>query len=153
LEFVAEMWASGTQVHVVSTGLTHFLAKHPVRRYLSSLQGCSYADEGLQVISELITTADKARCLYEISNGDLSKVVYVGDGGSDFWAMKVTRDAGGMAAGVWDPSLPKSVDQVIRLQGDLGLNFISEADFTPKSPLVQWLHRVLQGASKYEHVI
>lgn len=152
-DFLQEVWASGVSIHVVTTGLTHFLANHPSRRFFTGLYGSSYADQGLQTISELITPADKARCLYDISNGDLSKIVYIGDGGSDFWAMKVAVDGGGLAAGVWDPALPKSVDQVIRIQAELGLNFISEADFTPKSPLVQWLKRVLVGASKYEHII
>jgi phosphoserine phosphatase len=153
MEFLGQMWAQGIQVHIVTTGLTHFLAKHPVRRYITGIQGCSYADEGLQTISELVTAADKARCLYDISNGDLSKVVYIGDGGSDFWAMKAAIDGGGVAAGVWDPTLPKSIDQVIRLQAELGLHFMAEADYREGSGLNQWLKRILSQGSKYEHVI
>jgi phosphoglycolate phosphatase-like HAD superfamily hydrolase len=154
LDFLSQMWGRGIQIHIVTTGLTHFLAQHPARRYITSVHGSSYADEGLQTVAEIITAADKVRCLHEISNGDLSRIVYIGDGGSDYWAMKAAIEGGGMAAGVWDTSLPRSITQVVQLQKDLGLNFISEADYREGSSLRTWLWNIFfSGRSKFEHLL
>ena len=152
MALLADLHRKGILIYVVTGGVVHLLESHPAAAFFDRIYGCSYHDEALTTIEEVVTAPDKVKCIYDLSGGDLSSVVYIGDGGSDFWAMKAVRDNGGLAAGVWDPKVPQALPQVARLQSELNLNFISQADYIQGGPLEQWITWATAPTEGYIHL-
>ena len=135
-------------VHIITVGTIDFIVNHPLVHLVDSLQGCSYLDEAMTIIKELITPADKVRCIENVVGPDYGGVIYVGDGYSDYWAMKAVLSHGGKAVAVYhdESSYKRTLDLDAQLDGKLSL--ICEADYSEGSPFDIFVNECLIDADE-----
>ena len=75
-----------------------------------------------------------------------ANMIYIGDSVTDIPAMRVVKNGGGTAVGVYDPAA-QSTDRVQKLLLDGRIDFLMPADYTEGSALEKLVTQVLRKMS------
>ncbi len=151
--------AHGVEVlhYVISSGLKEMIegtaiARHFARIYASAFQ---YDESGVAVWpAQVVNYTNKTQFIFRISKGVFDEndervnqsmpredryvpyenMIYIGDSDTDIPSMKVVRDKGGFAIGVYDPQV-QNRRRMCDLFLEQRVDFFAPADYTAEMPL------------------
>jgi len=147
------------EFYVISTGFGETIKGSMVGPDLTQVFGAEYLERNgvIHQIARAIGFTKKTQYLHEINKGSnidprigvndlvskqdrripFENMIYVGDGFTDIPCFATLNDRGGDSMCVYDPSLPKAVEQARHLLQDRRVLCSSPADYRPESLFYQ----------------
>lgn len=164
--------SAGVEVehYIISAGLKEIVEGTSIAKNFAGIYASSFlydGDEKPYWPCQVVNYTTKTQYLFRISKGccDLgdedsvnefmpeearripfTNMIYIGDSVTDIPAMRVVKNGGGTAVGVYDPAA-QSTDRVQKLLLDGRIDFLMPADYTEGSALEKLVTKVLRKMS------
>lgn len=134
--------------YLLSTGLKIYLENTSVSKYFLEIYATTFnydSNNEVSNIKYLMSDKNKVDAIKDIikNNGnmddDCSNVIYIGDGFSDYYAMKYVKDNGGTSIFVHNG---KDKQDLMRLEDMDVISFSALADFSSNSKLTNYVKKL-----------
>ncbi|MGN1258862.1 MAG: haloacid dehalogenase-like hydrolase [Christensenellales bacterium] len=151
--------------YIISSGMKEIISGSTIAKYFKEIYACSYCYNEKGVACWPAQTIDytaKTQYLYRINKGVLTpndtrvnnfmsheerpipfeNMIYIGDSETDIPAMKLIKNKGGTAIGVYESS---STDYYNALINQNRVNYIAKADYSENSELTKIIKEIIQS--------
>lgn len=143
-----------TNNYLISSGLKVYLEKTKVSKYFKKIYATTlYYNEKKEFtkIRYLMSNKKKVEAIKEIikENKTCKNIIYIGDGLSDYDAMKYIKENGGTSILLYhnqkDPSIKELTDKGVT-------NFVTKADFSLDRELFQYVKKLYTNSKKEDKI-
>ena len=155
--------------YVISSGLREIIQGSAIARHLSRIYASSflYDAQGSAVWpTQVVNYTNKTQFIFRIAKGVFDEnddavnrtmnaddlyvpypnMVYIGDSATDIPSMRVVKNKGGFAIGVYDPAADQR-RTVYDLFEDRRIDFFAPADYRPGKPLYRMVSKIIDLAA------
>lgn len=148
IEFLNMLYQNNISNYLLSSGLKVFLEKISISSYFKEIYATiftynqDYEANGLEfLMSDKNKVIAIKEILYKnnIDNEDCSNVIYIGDGFTDYYAMKYIKEHGGTSIFVYQNLDSKDMQSI---KEENVVDFYTKADFSQNSELYNYVKRL-----------
>lgn len=134
--------------YLLSSGIKVYLKKISISSYFKEIYATKFTyNEELEVkgIEFLMSDKNKVKAIKEIlkenniENEDCSNIIYIGDGLTDYYAMKYIKEHGGISIFVYQDLNNKEMETIKK---ENIVDFYAKADYSPKSELNNYVKKI-----------
>lgn len=153
--------------YIISSGLKEMVEGSEIGKFFTKIYACTFLYDTNDVAewpAQVVNCTSKKQYLFRINKGieddsdtvrlneyvkhedrpvPFSRMIYVGDGTTDIPCMRLVKEQGGFAIGVYKPKSNKSKHIADKLFVDGRVNFIAPADYTDNSVFDQLIKRII----------
>lgn len=147
-EFLSMLYQSNISNYLLSSGLKVFLKKISISSYFKEIYATTFTynqDYEATGFEFLMSDKNKVVAIKEIlkknniDNEDCSSIIYIGDGFTDYYAMKYIKDHGGVSIFVYQDSDIKDMQSIKEKNV---VDFYTKADFSQNSELYNYVKKL-----------
>ena len=154
--------------YVISSGLKEMIEGTAIAKFLTRVYASAFYFDARGVAvwpAQVVNYTNKTQFIFRIAKGTFDEndesvnrsmpperlhlpyrnLIYIGDSETDIPSMKVVRNKGGSAIGVYDPTT-KYKDKVLALFEDHRLDYYAPADYHEDQPLYGYVCRLMDLA-------
>ena len=158
--------------YIISSGLKEIIEGSKIAPYIERVYASSYlysADGIAEWPAQVVNYTTKTQFIFRIAKGfleeydprvndslphdrrnvDYENFVYIGDSATDIPCMTLVKSKGGYSIGVYDP-ITENKKKVYQLFSDGRLNFYAPADYSPESPIFNYMKNVIDEIAAKE---
>lgn len=148
LEFFEMLNKNNIKNYLVSSGIKVFLQKTSVASYFEEIYATTFKYNKMHEaigIDFLMSDENKVYAIKQILQKnnifteDCSKVIYIGDGLSDYYAMKYVKEHGGICILVF---LSSNAKEIASMKEKNIVSLFTKADFSIDSELTQYVNKL-----------
>lgn len=153
--------------YIISSGLKEMVEGSEIGKFFTKIYACTFLYDTNDVAewpAQVVNCTSKTQYLFRINKGieddsdtvrlnefvkhedrpvPFNRMIYVGDGTTDIPCMRLVKEQGGFAIGVYKPKSNKNKQVADKLYSDGRVNFIAPADYTDNSLFDQLVKRII----------
>lgn len=158
--------------YIISSGLKEIIEGSKIASEFERIYASSYlynTDGVAEWPAQAINYTNKTQYIFRIAKGFMEEydervndsmpdeklripyenIVYIGDSATDIPCMRLVKSRGGYSVGVFDPEKDNRA-KVYQLYNDGRLNFYAPADYSARSPLMNYMKQIIQEVAARE---
>lgn len=148
IEFLDFLDKNNISNYLVSSNMKVLLEKISISPYFKEIYATTFTyndNNEINGFKYLMNDKNKVTAIKEIlqknkiDNEDCSKIIYIGDGLSDYYAMKYVKDHGGISICVYQDLNSKDIKTI--KEKDVAI-FYAKADFSKNSELYNYINEL-----------
>lgn len=149
-EFLNLLFQKNVSNYLLSSGLKVFLEKISISPYFKEIYATIFTyDKNKQANGIKFLMSDKNKVIAikdilkknRIDNEDCSNVIYIGDGFTDYYAMKYVKEHGGVSIFVYQDSDSKDMQSIKK---ENAADFYAKADFSQNGELFNYIKNIVK---------
>lgn len=160
--------------YIISSGLKEIIEGSRIASEFERVYASSYlynTDGIAEWPAQAINYTNKTQYIFRIAKGFMEEydervndsmpdeqlripydnIVYIGDSATDIPCMRLVKSRGGYSIGVFDPEKDNRT-KVYQLYNDGRLNFYAPADYSARSPLMQYIKQIIREVAARENM-
>lgn len=148
IEFLKMLHQNNISNYLLSSGLKVFLEKVSISSYFKEIYATIFTyNEDYEAIGFEFLMSDKNKVIAikeilknnSIDNEDCSSIIYIGDGFTDYYAMKYIKEHGGTSIFVYQDLNSKDMQSI---KEENVVDFYTKADFSQNSELYNYVKKL-----------